>query len=195
MIHHWPLTTSWNHPQPRTSGFSLVEVMVTLGMLSILVGLSGMALFSWMGQADLKRAARTIVSLCQTARNEAIKRNAPTAVVFNNATNTCSVYTASGDGSWGTEADNTLLRRFALTDITRGDISFGSGSATTGPNGSGTIGSFFPPNNRFVFDGRGGSTSLGTVYIQNNSGNSMAIRMQSMSGSFRVWSWQGSTWQ
>lgn len=69
-----------------------------------------------MDKADLKRAARTVVSMCQTARGEAIKRNTSIAVVFNNATNTCSVYTANGDGNWATEADNTVLRRFDVSD-------------------------------------------------------------------------------
>ncbi len=180
----------------RRAGFSLVEILVVLAILGILATISGMALFSYMARADLKRAARTVVSMCQTARNEAIKRNAQVAVVFNGAASSCSVFLNRGaDDDWNTENDNTLLRRFALTDIARGSISFGSGSATTGPNGSGAIGSFFPPNARFVFNSQGGSTSLGTAYLQDNSGNSMAIRMQSMSGSFRTWSWRGSSWQ
>lgn len=192
---HSPPSTRKQAPK-KTRGFSLVEMLVILTMISILAGLSGMALFSWMGQADLKRAARTLVSLCQTARIEAIKRNTQTAVVFNGAASSCSVFLSPGaDNDWNTEADNTLLRKFALTDIARGSISFGAGTATTGPNGSGAIGSFFPPSARFVFDSRGGSTSLGTAYVQDNSGNSIAIRMQSMSGSFRTWSWRGSAWQ
>ncbi|NCD35503.1 MAG: hypothetical protein EOL87_19130 [Spartobacteria bacterium] len=182
----------------KISGFSLVETLVILVIIAILAGFSGTALFSWMGRADLKRAARTIASLCQTARIEAIKRNTQVAVVFNGAANTCSVYTNSTDGlpaGWNTEADNTLLRRFALSDIARGSISFGSGTATKKPNSADNIVNFFPPNGRFVFNSRGGSNALGTVYVQDSSGNSMAIRMQSMSGSFRTWAWQGSSWQ
>lgn len=145
----------------RRAGFSLVEVLVVLAILGILATISGMALSSYMARADLKRAARTVVSLCQTARIEAIKRNRSTAVVFNNATNTCSVYTANGDGNWATEADNTLMRRFSISG-SRSPITVTNATAST-----------------YIFNSRGRST-LGSITLLNSANTrSLTITIRS----------------
>lgn len=86
-------------------GFSLVEVLVIVAILGILTGLSGMALFKWLPEANLKRAVRTVVSMGQTARIEAIKRNS--RINFNCTTDICTIQLP----------DNTQLRRFDLSSI------------------------------------------------------------------------------
>jgi Tfp pilus assembly protein FimT len=174
-----------------------VLMMVVLAIVAILMGLSAMALSSYLPYSNLKRAARTIISLCQMARSEAIKRNTRVAVVFNPSNQTCTVYTEDGpDNNWNTEQDNELFRRFSLSDL-RGEITFGHGVATknisnaTFSNSSSNL----PPNNRFVFNARGGiAGSLGTVYIQDINGNTMAITARSLSGSMIVRQWQGTQW-
>jgi len=91
-----------------SKGFSLIETLVILAVLGILAGLSGTALYKWQPQANLKRAARTIVSMCQSARMEAIKRNQ--SVSLNCTGTTCVVRLA----------DNTQLRRFDLSTLQSG---------------------------------------------------------------------------
>lgn len=88
-----------------SNGFSLIEILVILAVLAILAGLSGTALYKWQPQANLKRAARTIVSMCQTARMEAIKRNQ--SVSLNCTGTTCVVRLA----------DNTQIRQFNLATL------------------------------------------------------------------------------
>lgn len=179
----------------QSSGLTLVEILVILSILAILAGISGTALMKYLPRADLKYAARTIASLCQHARMEAIKRNAPVALVFSDTDQSCTLYIDSGDGDWSTLADNVAARHFALSEIKRGGISFGTGSAIKKPNNnSENISSFFPQNERFVFNARGGGT-VGTVYVQNNINHSMAIRVQTVSGSLRTWSWDGNSWK
>jgi Tfp pilus assembly protein FimT len=80
----------------RNDGFSLIEILVILVVLAILAGLSGTTLVKWIAEANIKRAARTIVSMCQDARVEAIKRNERMTVNCNNATNTCVVQFTNG---------------------------------------------------------------------------------------------------
>ncbi len=74
--------------QPK--GFSLIEVLVIVAIIGILAGMSGTALMKWIPQANLSRATRTIVSMCQDARVEAIKRNQLVNFNCNSTTNICS---------------------------------------------------------------------------------------------------------
>ncbi|MDY0275327.1 MAG: GspH/FimT family pseudopilin [Desulfomicrobium sp.] len=123
----------------QSSGLTLVEILVILSILAILAGISGTALMKYLPRADLKYAARTIASLCQHARMEAIKRNAPVALVFSDTDQSCTLYIDSGDGDWSTLADNVAARHFALSEIKRGGVSFSS----------------LPANKNFVFNTRG----------------------------------------
>lgn len=176
-ITHTPPTST------RSRGFTLVELLVLLVVMTMLIAMSGTALMKYLPRADLKYAARTIASLCQHARMEAIKRNAKVEVRFSG--NTCTVNLAE---------DGTLLRLFSLSEIKRGGISFGKGSAVKKPNSNDNITGVLPQNGRFSFKPRGGA-SLGTVYIQNTANHCMAVRVQSMSGSIRTWSWDGNSWK
>ncbi len=90
-------------------GFSLVEILVILAIISILAVISGTTLMKWIPQANLKRGARTIVSMAQFARIEAIKRNEDVSI--NCTENICIV---------NLQSDNTQLRKFDLTSLQNG---------------------------------------------------------------------------
>ena len=108
-------------PSPtQTKGFSLVEMLIIVAIIGILAGISGMALMKWIPQANLKRAARTIVSMCQDARVEAIKRNQ--AVNFNCTNSICQVRLAA--------APSTILKQFNLSSM-KGGVQLTSNYATT----------------------------------------------------------------
>lgn len=189
----------WRHKNwiPRHSahsGFTIVEILTVLAILALLVGMSTAALSSYLPQADLKRASRTIVGICQKARNEAIKRNSSVAVVFDNATQSCTLYVESGDGNWGTVADNVALNRFSLSEIHRGGVAFGFGPATKTIGGVAVAGkSPFPTNARFVFTGSGRVNTSGTTYVT-NSDRSLAVTVRN-SGSVITRSWGGGEWK
>lgn len=94
-----------DHKIRRQSGFSLIEVLIVIAILAVLAGLSVTTLMRWIPEANLKRAGRTVASMCQFARVEAIKRNAPISV------------NCTGDSCFVRLADNTQLRRFDFTNV------------------------------------------------------------------------------
>lgn len=66
------------HPH---TGFSLIELMITLTLLGILLML-GMPVFSaWITNTQIRTAAESIANGLQVARNEAVRRNAPVRLV------------------------------------------------------------------------------------------------------------------
>lgn len=132
----------------RNDGFSLIEILVIVAVLAILAGLSGTALMKWIAEANIKRAARTIVSMCQDARVEAIKRNERMTVNCNNATNTCVVQFTNG----------TAHRQFDLSTLR-------SGVRLTD--------SF---NTQFTSRGR--ATNAGPIPIRNNAARTLTVTVR-----------------
>src|SRR4026208_2333025 len=61
----------------RSYGFTLIEVMITLAVLSLLlmVGLPGMA--TWLQNTQIRASAEATQAGLQVARAEALRRNAP----------------------------------------------------------------------------------------------------------------------
>jgi type IV fimbrial biogenesis protein FimT len=61
----------------RASGFTLIEVMITLAVLSLLlmIGLPGMN--TWLQNTQIRASAEAIQSGLQLARAEALRRNVP----------------------------------------------------------------------------------------------------------------------
>ena len=93
----------------KSKGFALTEILLVLAILAILGGISGAALMKWLPQANLKRAARTIVSMAQDARVEAIKRNE--RISINCTADSCTVRRVT---------DNSQLRLFNLSSLKGG---------------------------------------------------------------------------
>ena len=144
-----PHTTIRKAKGGRNDGFSLIEILVIVVVLAILAGLSGTALMKWIAEANIKRAARTIVSMCQDARVEAIKRNEQMTVNCNNATNTCVVQFTNG----------TTHRQFDLSTLQSGvrlTASFNT-----------------------QFTSRGRATNSGPIPIRNNAARTLTVTVRS----------------
>ena len=137
-----------NHHSTRSQGFSLVELLILLAIIAILAGISGVALMKWIPQANLKRAARTIVSMCQDARIEAIKRNESTKFNCDKDNNICIVRLE----------DDTIFRQFDLS-VLESDVKL-EGSFIT------------------EFNSRGRSISRGDIPIQNNAGKVLTVTVR-----------------
>lgn len=120
----------------KSQGFSLVELLVLLAIIAILAGLSGTALIKWIPQANLKRAARTIVSMCQDARIEAIKQNQAVSINCTKGENFCVV-----------KLGTSTLRQFNLSTLQSGVKLTGSFNTTFNSRGRASVAGQIPIKN------------------------------------------------
>lgn len=124
---------------PRQSGFSMVEMAVTLAVLGILMAAAMPSMGTWMANARIRNTAESINEGLQKARTEAVRRNQPVTFWMvsgadpKNLGNDCAL-SASG-GSWVVSlTDPTSLCATAPSDTTAPQI---VASRAVGDGGSG----------------------------------------------------------
>ena len=59
----------------RERGFSLIEILITLAIIAMVMGLAGPSALVWIQNLQLRNAADAVLGGMQTARLEALKRN------------------------------------------------------------------------------------------------------------------------
>jgi len=84
---------------PRARGFTLVEMMVTIGAAAILIGLAVPSFMNTIQDAHMTAAANDMLMSMQLARSEAIKRHTP-VTICNTANPNADPPGCDGDG-WG----------------------------------------------------------------------------------------------
>jgi type IV fimbrial biogenesis protein FimT len=133
-----------------SDGFTLVELVVVMAIVSILLALAAPNFSSFSSSQRLRAVASDLLTTLVTARSEAIKRNAQvtvSAVVVGGSSNWGRGWTATGPGG---------------VQIDRKDIDAGQ---VAGPTTPATI----------VFDGSGRITAAGEVSLQFSDGRGDAV--------------------
>ena len=166
-------------------GLTLIELIVVMCILGVMVLIAIPNIGRWLPRYRLKSAARDVASNMQLARLGAIKDNREWAIIFNVAGQSYRIISDRGpDGSWDT-ADDIEERVVNLSEYR--NIQFGDnghGSLEGDPVGDGVT--FVQKRSEF---NPGGTSTAGTVYLQNNRNGAMAIRVDSSTGIIRMSKW------
>lgn len=96
----------------KASGFTLIELMVTLAILAILLMLATPSFTEWRRNTQLVTVTNTLVNALATTRSEALKRNQPVRlnfIVSNSVVSGWRVYEDSDlDNSFDADKDEEL---------------------------------------------------------------------------------------
>lgn len=180
-------------------GFSLVELMVTVGILMVILHVTTNLMVnvtSWLAHHRLRSAARELYFTMQKGRMSAIRDNRDWAIVFDPGHAPNRYYLCSdrgADASWSNLADNTIVQTVNLSAYQNG-IGFGHGNATKNATVDG--GPDFPDdhvsfnNNVVTFNPGGRPTTSGYSYLSNEQGEAYVVGATN-SGSIVVRRWTG----
>lgn len=186
-------------PARFVAGFTMLELLVTIIILSVLLGLAIPGFMSWLPNYRLRGAARDLFSNLQLAKSGAIKDRTEWAVRFTGP-NSYEVWSArdpdnpSQNTGWNSfsATDDTLVKTVNLSDYGSG-LQFGAGSASSAVDG-GAITAV--PAGPIYFGSRGFTTNNASVYayMTNNRNTSYAVGALA-SGAVVIRKWNGATWQ
>ena len=170
----------------RESGFSLIEVSMTIGLLAIVLTMAVPAIVGYLPDYRLSKAARDLTSIYQTAKMTAIRSNTNCAITFYQTVNGRSYdYVAFQD----TDGDFEYDSGERIIAAVRGDDYKGVNIDTTQGGGDGVT---FTDNDDglpcFAFASNGitrnnlGGFGGGSVFLSNKNERKKTVRISPMGG-------------
>jgi len=149
------------------SGFSMLELMIVIGIISILSAIITPNLIGWYHHQGLRSAVVELQSDLQLAKMSAVKQN-----------NNCSLIIDTGAGSYN-------------IDCTGKTVSLGTypgGVVFDSPDGSVTAGVL-------TFTSRGICTPFGSIHLTNQDNSAYYRTQVFISGGVTTSKWNGAIWE
>jgi len=178
------------------SGFTTLELLVTLSILGILTALAAPGFSNWLPGFRLKGAARDLYSNLQLAKSGAIKDQGEWAITFDAGGNSYQIVSGGQDRRYSTPADNVVLKTVSLPSYGSG-LCFGRGSATRKVGRNEPIQDCVSyQSDRVVFNSRGMTTGTfgGYAYLANDRSACYAVGTW-CSGIVVLRRWNGKAWE
>ena len=145
----------------NNKGFTIVELVVVLAILSIIMAISIPNFSAWLPRNRIKTSARHIYNDMNLAKSRAVKDNTVAVIIFNIPNDTYTIFLDTSK-NWALDAGETIISTGGLED----DVDI---YLTTFPS------------NTYGFNNRGMSqpplTGPYEVYLTNSSGLFMGVRV------------------
>lgn len=148
-------------------GFTLIELVVVVGIIGILVGISVPSLIDWSNNIKYREAAQTVTTAMRRAKGQAINLNQEVTVLF---TLDSSAENDNNSVRVGTEATELFKKGIEFKRGTDCDTDSGTLSLNFNPNGSSGTGFLC------IFDGETKKYKIGVA--TGNTGRILVMKWQ-----------------